>query len=260
MAATARAAPSLRHARPMPHHLGKTMGEVSHESGRAYSHIFRSSVLQRPADKTLKEKKPAPGQYHPPNPEWITGDPRMPTSAFSSKVKKSVPPRAVTAEVDYVNNPLLYARTNSLAPGTGSLPWGTQEQRVEAKRDKPFDGFIVPDTGNKMTLGTAMEHSTRVYAATFKSNDNRFRFKDGNPLGPGSYDTNAATIKIIDPKRQSSAFKAQLTTAFGQKATSQPLDNIHTPQLAMMAMAWTSRGMGFSTRERFPRVRPQWGS
>jgi hypothetical protein len=229
--------------------------------GRSYAYIFRSNVVRLPKDKHKGPLPPGPGQYHPAGPEWITGDPRRPTSAFANKVRKGELVAPITAALDFMSRPEAHDFCHGGYPGHNGLPWSTQAQRKESKHDKPFDGFIVPDTLHKMSLGTAMERSPRLYAATFKGDGGRFSPPTGeNPLGPGTYETNVATIVTKDPNLASASFKAQLTSAFSTKPAPQPPDNIISPQMAMDAARWTSSGAPFSTRERFPRVRQRWGN
>jgi len=244
----------------MPNHNGLTFAQEAAASHRSYSAVFNSSVPQRQQEsaKAAYGRVLGPQAYHVPGPVWAHQvDIRHQTSAFASKTNKSKESRPITADVDFVNKPAMISAFRSEAPGTRSLPWGVLEQRPVARRDKQYDGFLDPDVGTKQSLGTSVGASARGYAASFKSVDNRFKFKEGSKLGPGSYEAQGS-VQVHDPKRQSHAFRSTLKSTFKEGASNEPPDSIHSPQQAAMARTWTSKGFAFSTRERFPRVRPHW--
>ena len=175
----------------MPNHNGLTFAQEAAASHRSYSAVFNSSVPQRQQEsaKAAYGRVLGPQAYHVPGPVWAHQvDIRHQTSAFASKTNKSKESRPITADVDFVNKPAMISAFRSEAPGTRSLPWGVLEQRPVARRDKQYDGFLDPDVGTKQSLGTSVGASARGYAASFKSVDNRFKFKEGSKLGPGSYE------------------------------------------------------------------------
>lgn len=244
---------------------GKTFTQEASESIRAYANIFSSSVPQRPKPSSRRHSgRPlGPHTYHPPNPAWVI-DARRLHSTFASKTAKDVArDDLLTAEVDYTNRPELWPIVHGAAPGTRSLPWSKIPDARPATMPivVALDRFYGEDFGPKDSLVGAVTASARKYASSF-TGDRRFRPpKEATPqaLGPGAYtDTTLNAIQVHDEKRSSSAFKVQLASTFIPLGQSDPPDMIHSPLLAKEAKTWTSKGCAFSTRERFPRIRPRW--
>ena len=66
------------------------------------------------------------------------------------------------------------------------------------------------------------------------------------------------SVRVRDPKRMNYTFKSQSSgSVFGAPA-GQPPDTVQSIQSAILRKHWTSKGVAFSTRERFPRNRPRW--
>ena len=98
-------------------------------------------------------------------------------------------------------------------PGNEGFTWGRQPQHFQYK-DKPLDKYYVTEDKKygKPTMLYVMEHSDRKYAASFNSQDRRFKELDAlakadNQLGPGTYDM-PPTIGVKDPKRMTYPFKS----------------------------------------------------
>ena len=80
-------------------------------------------------------------------------------------------------------------------PGNEGFTWGRQPQHPPEYKDKPLDKYYVTEDKKygKPTMLYVMEHSDRKYAASFNSQDRRFKELDAlakadNQLGPGTYD------------------------------------------------------------------------
>ena len=200
---------------------------------------------------------------------WIK-DATTPMASFASKTQKMKEKPPVTAEVDYLtgNPDKLLDMQRQVPPGFYAYTWGNMEQRPVDKRDVKLDKVYDVNYGVKIDMQSQMEQSSRLYAASFNSQDRRFKQKkESHDMAPGSYDCSKApgynAINIKDPKKPTYPFKSQTDYSsinFKTAAKNEPPDAIHTPLFAQQAAAWTSKGFAFSTRERFPRVRSTWKS
>ena len=252
----------------MGYHLGKTMVQEAAEEGHNNpAYLLNSSLPQRPliigqlAKPASYGGRPlGPHSYDVPSMPWMD-EPERPTASFASKtvVGKERPP--VTAEIDFLNKPELIDYQRQVAPGFHSYTWGKQAQRPNDPSDAKLDKFY--DVDNKLTqfnLSTVMLHHPRKYAASFLSQDRRFKpQKEIHGLAPGSYDPPPGCVQIKDANRPTYQFKSTADySTFGSRAPNEPPDMIHSPLMAMQAANWTSKGFPFSTRERFPRVRSKW--
>ena len=100
-------------------------------------------------------------------------------------------------------------------PGNEGFTWGRQPHLICSEyKDKPLDKYYVTEDKKygKPTMLYVMEHSDRKYAASFNSQDRRFKELDAlakadNQLGPGTYDM-PPTIGVKDPKRMTYPFKS----------------------------------------------------
>lgn len=255
-----------------PYQPGPTGKTFTHEAAEhicSLSHIFNSSVPQRaPVSKaSLGGRVLGPETYQPTPPVWVN-EPRRMGSAFCSKsAKGSDMGRTMTSDVDFLNKPELFGTLRECAPGSRTLPWTRESEarpRTHPSSNTPNTPFTYVDViydvdfPPKQHLATAVDESGRRYASSFTSAEVRFReVKQPTALGPGQYEVATSTVAIIDPKRSSCAFKTVVPPVFCKIPPEAP-DNIHNPRLAMQAKTWTSKGCAFSTRERFPRVRPRW--
>jgi len=191
---------------------------------------------------------------------WMD-EPERPTASFASKTVLAPTKPPITSDIDFLNKPELIDVQRQVPPGFYSYTWGKQEQRPTDPSDAKLDKFY--DYDNKLTqlnLHTVMLHHPRKYAASFLSQDRRFKPpKEIHGLAPGSYDPPPGCVQIKDVNRRTYQFKSTTNiSTFGTKAPNEPPDMIHSPLMAMQAATWTSKGFPFSTRERFPRVRAKW--
>jgi len=266
--------------------MGKHDGGFSIEHLGSLSHIFNSSQPQR-AEIVANLTKGSgrilgPQTYHLPPLEWITEPLRQGSSFISKSGKGIVNYRTVTSDVDFYHQPEVIEKLQPGYYGRHSLPWPRGHGHHDPSAplvgdalcsvDKFYDTDVLdasraPFTGTqaaippKQSFATEIELSTRKYAGVFASQ--KPRFKDANAdcdLGPGQYEVATATIQIIDPKRASSAFKSVVKPSIAIPPSEAPdVMVVGNPVLERQAKAWRLPGQGvFSTRERFPRVRPRW--
>jgi len=249
---------------------GKTFAQEAAESARQYAHIFSSSVPQRPTHSMRRDSgRPlGPQSYHAAAPPWIH-DARRAGSAFASRTQKSAQKsRVLTSDVDYLPTTEgvdLVDKTRAIAPGLKTLPWSRapDARPPTFPVTEPVDVFYGEDFGPKKSLAGEVNENGRKYAAVFQSTEPRSRpLSETTPktLGPGVYHDGAAVsaIQVFDGKRPSAAFKTHVASSFVPLGQAEPPDCIYSPFLANEAKKWTSKGYAFSTRERFPRVRPRW--
>ena len=67
-----------------------------------------------------------------------------------------------------------------------------------------------------------------------------------------------AQVRVRDPKRMNYTFKSETSSSLFGAEAGQPPDTVQSIQSAILSRHWTSKGVAFSTRERFPRARPRW--
>ena len=198
--------------------------------------------------------------YHPPNPPWMNEPLRM-NGVFASKTQLRSYDEPLTAHLDFLANAEQLKAQYGAAPGSHGLRWPSIPQEPASHRDPGLDEF---SNSNYGTLETSVLHSTRKYASSFESTSQRGKgaLEGDTPpaLGPGAYDmTSRSSVRVHDPKRASSNFKsANFSTLSMASSVSQPPDNIQSIQSAILMKHWTSKGVAFSTRERFPKQRARW--
>jgi hypothetical protein len=176
----------------------------------------------------------------------------------SSTQYDKVKPR-LTDQLDFLKNPEVgYNASMPLVPSSRGIKWSLPRDYQEPHRDPGLDEFCQIEIG---TLGGEMLTSPRKYAPVFNSAVKRFKpvyeTMTGPELGPGSYDFEPS-ISVHEPNRQSYPFKSQASNTMFDKAANQPPDAIQSIQSAILMRHWTSRGVAYSTRERFPRQRARW--
>ena len=244
-------------------HPSSTMADEASGTLRSYHSLFHSQT-----DRIHSPVKPArPGQgrtlgpstYHPPEPEWLFEENKQ-GSAFASKVPKNEPTVTVlTAEIDYYAPPdSLHSFMHRSAPGERSFPWSQEEQRPAPKGDRSFDGIYDPDAGSKQSFASAVKDSKRTFASSFKSDVQRFRYKESFVPAPGTYDVPNYSVSVRDPKRTSSSFRSTLKSSFSTTQLPEAPDYVLSPELETLAAQWRSKGYPISSRERFPRPRQRW--
>jgi hypothetical protein len=244
-------------------HNGKSMSDVCTASARAYSHIFNSSQEQRPHKVQQQSDRIGPQTYHT-NKPWLRYDrdgTLRATPAFKDtqlKLKPQFP--SLTAEVDFVGPD----RLACLQLATNSLPWSTTPQRVPQNTHAAVDKIYDPSFGKTASLERQLETTARTYAAVFNSQQKRFKQRAGDvsaELGPGKYDIPTASIAIKNPNHATPTFKSspwyKVKPLHTQQVHQAP-DAIYSPAFAREA--WARPGFAYSTRERFPRLRPTWNS
>jgi len=240
------------------------MAQAVIDSGQAFSSVFNSSVDQRPVDKGALRKyggRPlGPNSYSPAPPAWMM-EPERQSSAFASKTQKSGLQKVLTSDIDYLNKPELAQVVIGDSPGSGGYTWPRHEHEVVISHggDGLLDRWYDADCYGKQTLATGVQQSTRKYASSFTSASKRFPpRKDQHDLGPGAYESPASAVQVRDAKRANYAFKSLTIGSSFTREANEPPDAIQSSQYADMSKHWTSRGLAFSTRERFPRQRPRW--
>ena len=146
------------------------------------------------------------------------------------------------------------------APLAHGLRWPDPPEFREVYRDHGLDDF-----GEYWhnTFAKDCTESSRRYASSFNSTTKRDADVVNNStpqaLGPGAYEVAAATIQIKEPKRMTYSFKSQTdSSSFGTSVVNEPPDMVQSIQSAILSRHWTSKGVPFSTRERFPRERKRW--
>jgi hypothetical protein len=183
------------------------MADTSADPNRhthSYFHLFHSQTdrLHSPVKpwRAGQGRALGPMTYHPPEPKWLKNEAKL-DSSFASKVEKTNDVQVLTSEIDYYAPPdSLHAFMHRSAPGERSLPWSQGEQRPVPKGDRPFDGFHNPDQGSKSTLRATVENSKRLFATSFKSESNRFRYgKESVVPAPGTYDVPNYSIAVSPP-------------------------------------------------------------
>ena len=104
------------------------------------------------------------------------------------------------------------------------------------------------------------------YAASFISTTKRDSGPSGSglggetspALGPGVYDLALSAVRVHDPKRSNYTFKSTTSSSLFGTPAGQPPDTVQSIQSAILSRHYTSKGVPFSTRERFPRQRAKW--
>lgn len=228
------------------------------KTARSYSSVFNSSVPQRPPDRAVSRSyggRPlGPNSYHPSPPEWLV-EPERETSAFASKTQMRMAELPLTAELDFLGAPEQMTLQYRSAPGSRGLTWPVPPPPRENHRMPGLDQF----SDAEISLENDVLHSARKYAASFQSNSKRMpTTREQHQLGPGSYDVQKSSVTVNDPKRASYAFKSETNNSMFRDAKNEPPDAVQSIQSAILARHWTSKGLAFSTRERFPRARPKW--
>jgi len=240
------------------------MAQAVIDSGQAFSSVFNSSVPQRPAEKSALRSyggRPlGPNSYSPTPPGWMF-EPERQSSAFASKTVKGVTEAALTADIDYLNKPQLLTQVIGDSPGSRGYTWPRHEHEMilGPGGDGLLDRVYDPDYGGKQTVANGVINSGRKYASSFTSASKRFpAVRQPHEMGPGSYEEPRVAVQVKDAKRSSYAFKSLTTGSTFTKESNEPPDAIQSSQYAEQARHWTSKGLAFSTRERFPRQRPRW--
>lgn len=188
-------------------------------------------------------------------------DPLRMNSVFSSKTKLSTYKEPLTAHLDFLANAEQLKAQYGSAPGTHGLRWPKEPPTITPYRDPGLDEFS-NSVGHTLELNVL--NSSRRYASSFESVSQRGKAAiDGDTppeLGPGYYDlaSGSAAIRVHDPRRASANFKSVKPELLVGSSVSQPPDNIQSIQSAILMKHWTSKGVAFSTRERFPKVRARW--
>ena len=195
---------------------GKTMSQEAAETPQSYSSVFNSSVPQRPAFKppSYGGRPLGPHTYDPappgwPMPYWLKEIDRQGPS-FISKTRQrggavggGREAASITTQIDMLPNVVgenekgvlpaaeLVKKQVSNPPGNEGFTWGRQPQHPPEYKDKPLDKYYVTEDKKygKPTMLYVMEHSDRKYAASFNSQDRRFKELDAlakadNQLGP----------------------------------------------------------------------------
>jgi hypothetical protein len=229
----------------------------------SYESVFKSSVPQRPTPKTAAQlfggRPVGPTTYNPTNNliKWENDVERM-NASFKSKTKLNKQEIPITHEVDWMEDPFgaMHAVLSS-SPSAHGHGWPAALEPREPVRDPGLDFFSSSMDGQ---LSFEVGRHPRKYAGVFQSRAPRLQstMHQEHDLGPGAYDTNAASVSVKDPKRANATFKSQTTTALFDAVANQPPDAIQPIQSAILCKHWTSSGCPFSTRERFPRERRKW--
>ena len=229
----------------------------------SYESVFKSSVPQRPTPKTAAQlfggRPVGPTTYNPTNNliKWENDIERM-NASFKSKTKLNKQEIPITHEVDWMEDPFgaMHAVLSS-SPSAHGHGWPAALEPREPVRDPGLDFFSSSMDGQ---LSFEVGRHPRKYAGVFQSRAPRLHstMHQEHDLGPGAYDTNAASVSVKDPKRANATFKSQTTTALFDAVANQPPDAIQPIQSAILCKHWTSSGCPFSTRERFPRERRKW--
>jgi len=240
------------------------MAQATLESNQAFSSVFNSSVPQRPVVKSALRSyggRPlGPTSYNPPTPEWMR-DPERESSVFASKTQKSSIKKMLTSDIDFLNKPELLHKVHGDVPGSLGYSWPRKSHEINIGRsgDELVDRWYDADVGAKQTLATNVQRSPRKYASSFSSASKRFsQTRQTHELGPGAYEIPIVAVQVKDAKRESYAFKSLTSTGFVAPKANEAPDMIQSSQYADLAKHWTSKGLPFSTRERFPRQRVRW--
>ena len=185
-------------------------------------------------------------------------------SIFSSKTALRTYDTPITSQLDFTG--LSAPLTSQLAvqrveaPGSRGLHWPDPPEPREVQRDPGLDTFS--DAFTRSMNGDVM-NSSRKYAASFQSTEKRGQdYTVARPtspaLGPGVYELPLESVRVRDPKRMNYTFKSQTDSSIFGVPAGQPPDTVQSIQSAILGRHWTSKGVAFSTRERFPRARPKW--
>jgi len=235
------------------------------DSGQAFSSVFNSSVPQRPVERgalrSYGGRPLGPNSYSPAPPPWTLEGERQ-SSAFASKTQKSGLDKVLTSDIDYLNKPELVSHAvMENAPGSLGYTWPRHEHEMVMTNggDGALDRYYDVDSLGKQSLQTGVHQSGRKYASSFTSASKRFPpRKDQHELGPGAYEMPPSAVTVKDAKRANYAFKSLTTGSAFSREANEPPDAIQSSQYAEQSKHWTSKGLAFSTRERFPRQRPRW--
>jgi len=252
----------------MPYqHQGKSMAEEVQSSVRAYAHIFNSSQEQRPDAVRVDPyggRPIGPTTYHVRPMAWLNQDrdgTLRATPPFLDRTD-NLKSTTLSSEIGFID-PECYKFVQNGAPGSSGVRWSTMPQRAPLQT-QVLDKFYDPNFGKTVTLERQLEKTPRLYAASFNSNDKRFKPPPEEPdLGPGKYDVVAACIQIKNPNRETPTFKSKpwyKTKPVHAQEKHEAPDMIRSSALARETKKWTQQGFAYSTRERFPRVRPSWNS
>lgn len=233
---------------------------------RTFSSVFNSSTPQRPVARSAAAayggRPLGPNSYNPAKPEWMH-DPDRQTWYFSSKTNFTKDTKPLTAEIDFYasqESTQLKAAQGS-APFSNGLQWPPPPEPREVVRDPGLDEFSDAINGS---VSSEVIRSSRRYASSFNSTmkrgANAVGYTPGTnaELGPGVYELPLQTVNVREPKRNSYTFKSQTSGSVFGATSNEPPDNVQSIQSAILNRHWTSKGSAFSTRERFPKVRPRW--
>lgn len=191
---------------------------------------------------------------------WMR-EPERQSSTFASKTQKTHLDKVLTSEIDFLNKPELVGRVLGDAPGHRGFTWTKHDREIVITNggDGILDRYYDCDFGAKQSLASGIHTSHRKYASSFTSTTKRFPPRvQQHDLGPGAYEMPASSVQVKDAKRMNYGFKSETTGSSFTREANEPPDAIQSSQYADQAKHWTSKGLAFSTRERFPRQRPKW--
>ena len=248
-----------------------SLSDAAARSTRSYGSVFNSATPQRAifAAKKMQSRLGhaiGPQTYHVPAIKWDP-DPARGSSAFLSRTHQSKSERPMTWALDFLKDPGEHDRRLRPRAWERALPWGVLPQRLTEKQmgDTMLGTATVGYPGadgchKKPTFGTMVEQTPQRYAATFKSRQpQRFSYPANPEMGPGKYaDANPPCIKVTNPQRESYAFRATNTSMFDVHGLVEPPDALLQPYVDPPGISWTAKGLPYSTRARFPRVRKRW--
>lgn len=241
---------------------------IGTRTSRSFSSVFNSSVPQRPSEKSAARayggRPLGPTTYTLPTcvTPWLD-EPDRQTSVFSSKTVHRATTQPLTANLDFLGHAGQLSAQIGTAPGSRGLHWPAPPEPRELYRDPGLDEFC--DTMSR-SLASDISGSSRKYAASFISTTKRDSGPSGSglggetspALGPGVYDLALSAVRVHDPKRSNYTFKSTTSSSLFGTPAGQPPDTVQSIQSAILSRHYTSKGVPFSTRERFPRQRAKW--
>mgnify|MGYP003685863785 CR=1 FL=1 len=256
----------------MPSYNGKSLAEACAQSARAYSHIFNSSQEQRPDLVKVDDmfgRPVGPQTYNVPRPQWLKydrdGTLRKSPAFLDGQLKMKPHSSSLTAKLDYVD-PHVFKAVQKNPPGSNSYQWPSTSRDALPHDRKPLDKFYDPNYGKTASLERQLETTSRTYAASFKSQDKRFNqfVVDSNiAVGPGKYDVKHNCLEVKNPTQKTPTFQSRpwyKVKPLHREQLQQAPDSIPSSTFARESKVWTQSGFAFSTRARFPRVRPTWSA
>lgn len=235
---------------------------------RSFSSVFNSSVPQRPVERgparAYGGRPLGPNTYNPSMPRWHK-DPQRAMGVFTSKTPLRQYDTPLTSQIDYLGHAGQLTSSRAELPGSRGHGWPDVPDPLSVNRDPGLDNFCDAVTGS---VSGDVAVSSRKYAPVFQSAHKRnqdrasldlvampagFSRATSPMLGPGVYDTPMNEVHVRDPKRASYTFKSQTVSDIFGTPAGQPPDAVQSIQSAILSRHWTSKGVAFSTRERFPR-------